>query len=189
MAKNMPPVKEETPKTKTTSKKATEPTLQEFWGVIKEIRKEIEKDGYGSEGGGRTFKDTNKLLYNVKPLFEKHDLIYDISPIDRMTIEPAHHITNQGQASTHYLVGGTYHVRWFLRGVLVYETSTIGSANLQSAAQATGGSVTNARTNAMFSILDANVKSEEEYEAELQKQNNTQAKRQPAGIKGNARPF
>ena len=189
MATNMPPVKEETPKTKTTSKKASEPTLYEFWQIIKEIRKEIEKDGFGSEGGGRTFKDTDKLLRNVKPLFEKHDLIYDIIPIDNMTIEPSHHITNNGQATTHYVVGGTYHVRWFLRGVLVYETSTIGSANLQSAAQATGGSVTNARTNAMFSILDANVKSEEEYEAELQKQNNTQAKRPPAGTKGNARPF
>lgn len=189
MAKNMPPVKEETPKTKTTSKKVSEPTLQEFWQIIKEIRKEVSKTGFGSEGGGRDFKDSKKLIHSVKPLFEEHDLIYDILPIDNMTIEPAHHITKDGQATTHYIVGGTYHVRWFLRGVLVYETSTIGSTNLQSAAQATGGSVTNARTNALFSILDANVKSDEEYAEELEKQNNTQAKRSPATLKGNARPF
>lgn len=171
-------------------KKVTKPTTQEFWKIIKEIRDKVKKEGFGKTAGGRDFKDTKALKHFVKPLFDDVDIHYYISPKEVFLLPTQHINPKTGVLNSHYIVHGTYDIQWFLRGEVVFETTAYGSTNIDSASMATQGSLTNATTSALYTILQAETQSDEEYQAKLNQLENTQYSREPVmSLTDNKRPY
>ena len=172
------------PKTapKTTPKSVETPEIT-FWKIIKEIRDEVKKEGFGKKAAGRDFKDTDGLKRFVRPLFDKYNIHYYISPKD-VHLLPTQHINKSGSLISHYIVHGTYDVKWFLNGEIVFETTAYGSTNIESASMATQGSLTNATTSALYTLLQAETQSDEEYQQKIEQSENRQAPRDPAQTYG-----
>lgn len=175
---------------KTVQKAVQSPTTQEFWKHIKEIRGKVTKEGFGKTAGGRDFKDTKSLKHFVKPLFDEVDIHYYISPKEVFLLPTQHINPKSGALNSHYIVYGTYDIQWFLGGEVVFETTAYGSTNIDSASMATQGSLTNATTSALYTILQAETQSDEEYQAKLNQLENTQYSREPVmSLSDNKRPY
>lgn len=178
-APTAPKSKPQAPKPKPTANVSITPQ-QQFWVLIKEIREQVKMEGFGKASGGRDYKDTKGLKHFVRPLFEKVDIHYYISPKD-VNLEPTQHINPKtGALDSHYIVFGSYDVKWFLGGEVVFETTAYGSTNINSASMATQGSLTNATTSALYTLLQAETQSEEEMERKLNQEQNKQQPRQAA---------
>ena len=104
---------------------------------------------------------------------------------------PTQHINpKSGALNSHYIVHGTYDIQWFLRGEVVFETTAYGSTNIDSASMATQGSLTNATTSALYTILQAETQSDEEYQEKLNQLENTQYSREPVmSLTDGGRPY
>lgn len=146
--------------------------VERFWNEIEKIREFVSTKDYGASvgQGGSDIKNSHQLFHQIRPLFIEAGIIIDIAPRDLQLVDMGNTVA----------VAGMYDVRFIMNGEVVYETTSYGSHNTGSTAQATHGSATAAKTALYFNLLFASVKSEDDMEQDRLNEENRQAKRAPA---------
>lgn len=181
------------PKVPTTQKAVVkiEQTLeQEFWTLIMEVQQLISDIGFGQNKGkgGSILKDSNALKKMGHDLFNERGITYDIVADDvTLQVIESNNVTPQGDVTPSHriIVSGYYTDKWIYKGQVVYESSRFGgfdtvlapSTNSNYAIQ---GATTSATTVAMFQMLKANTKSDEEFAKDRELSENRQPQNAPA---------
>lgn len=186
-----------TTKTKTVPAAPTAPTVkkvnqtleQEFWALIMEVQQLISDIGFGQNKGkgGSILKDSNALKKKGHDLFNERGITYDIVADDvTLQVIESNNVTPQGDVNPSHrvIVSGYYTDKWFYKGQEVYQSKRFGgfdtvlapSTNSNYAVQ---GATTSATTVAMFQMLKANTKSDEEFSRERELNEQRQPRNAP----------
>lgn len=155
---------------------------KKFWEAIDGVKKEIAEEVFGQKAGkgGSLLKDSLLLANTVNRKLTALKIHYDIvAEAVRVepTIIPATRTTPEGPG---FLAHGTYVVRWFFQGELVYQSKALGAFDETSSVKAVHGALTCARTDVLFTMFQASTKSEEELAQDRLTALNRQDPRAPA---------
>ena len=150
-----------------------------FWKKIMEVQALVADTAYGvgAGKGGSTLKDSNALKKDAHEMLRQRNITYDVVAKD----------VKLDFVGERTYVSGYYTDNWYMDGILVYSADRFAgfdvlispSTNSNYAVQ---GANTSASTQAMFNMLKANTKSDEELSEDRAKHEKRQSPRPAANI-------
>lgn len=169
--------------------KVVDNSNKSFWERMNEVRAIIQSEAFGKDVGFRggkndtKFKDTESLINRTRIELNERGIFYFISGDDVKTDIIV--LRDAKGERTHYLTSGRYKIDWYCDNELAFTNYSYGTFDGSSSNQATHGALTTARSSMLFSIFDAPLKSEEEWNNDREQALNKQEQRPGAIPKSN----